>query len=181
MTAMTHNIINPNHYGTITMDPPWSNKDLIVPRPEDKRIPYPVASLQRIASLPVPMLAAPNCHLYIWCMCMFVPQAIWLASHWGFKYYNMLTWVKPDGFGYNWANRTEHMVFAFRDRLVMKNKLIENVFGARSQEHSRKPEISYEVVERASNGPYLEMFARRPRQGWHVWGNEVQSDLEITI
>jgi N6-adenosine-specific RNA methylase IME4 len=29
------------------------------------------------------------------------------------------------------------------------------------------------MVERVSVGPYLELFARRPADGWDVWGNEV--------
>lgn len=33
-------------------------------------------------------------------------------------------------------------------------------------------DILYEVIEAACDGPYLEMFARRRRHGWDVWGNE---------
>lgn len=41
-------------------------------------------------------------------------------------------------------------------------------------EHSRKPDAFYtDVVEQVSPGPRLEMFARRPRENWTVWGNEV--------
>lgn len=47
----------------------------------------------------------------------------------------------------------------------------------RKREHSRKPDEQYELVERCSPGPYLEMFARHPRQGWTVWGDE--SDVDI--
>lgn len=28
-----------------------------------------------------------------------------------------------------------------------------------------------------SDGPYLELFARRRQPGWDVWGNEVESDI----
>jgi len=34
-------------------------------------------------------------------------------------------------------------------------------------------------VEAVSPGPYLEMFARRKRHGWHAWGNEITPDVEI--
>lgn len=47
------------------------------------------------------------------------------------------------------------------------------IFKAERKEHSRKPEQSYELIEAASPGPYFEVFARRPREGWIVWGNEV--------
>ena len=47
------------------------------------------------------------------------------------------------------------------------------------QEHSHKPEEQYAIIERCSPGPYLELFARRKRPGWHSWGNEVECDVRI--
>lgn len=38
-----------------------------------------------------------------------------------------------------------------------------------------------EIVERVSPGPWLEMFARRRRVGWDVWGNEApEADAALT-
>jgi len=48
-----------------------------------------------------------------------------------------------------------------------------NLFTERKREHSRKPERLYDIVEACSPGPYLELFARHPRRGWHRWGNEL--------
>jgi len=45
--------------------------------------------------------------------------------------------------------------------------------------HSEKPEAFQDLVEQVSSGPYLELFARRRRLGWDVWGNEVDNDVEI--
>ena len=39
--------------------------------------------------------------------------------------------------------------------------------------HSAKPEASYKMIEERSKGPYLDMFARNPRDGWTVWGLDV--------
>ena len=47
------------------------------------------------------------------------------------------------------------------------------------QDHSHKPEEFYDIVERVSPGPYLELFARRRRHGWTAWGNEIDSDVAI--
>lgn len=50
------------------------------------------------------------------------------------------------------------------------------------QDHSHKPEEQFAVIERVSDGPYLELFARRrppSNQEWFVWGNEVISDVVI--
>ena len=43
--------------------------------------------------------------------------------------------------------------------------------------HSEKPEAFQDMVEQVCPGPYLELFARRKRLGWHAWGNEVPSDI----
>jgi N6-adenosine-specific RNA methylase IME4 len=43
----------------------------------------------------------------------------------------------------------------------------------RRREHSRKPEASYDIIERMyPDLPKLELFARQARS-WDVWGNEV--------
>ena len=43
---------------------------------------------------------------------------------------------------------------------------------SQKREHSRKPDELYEVIERCSAGPYLELFARGRREGWVGFGNE---------
>jgi hypothetical protein len=50
------------------------------------------------------------------------------------------------------------------------------------QEHSHKPEEHYAVIERISDGPYLELFARRrppAKADWSTWGEEVAADIVI--
>lgn len=50
------------------------------------------------------------------------------------------------------------------------------------QEHSHKPEEQYAIIERCSEGDYLELFARHPvpsDKNWFIWGNEVKSDIVI--
>jgi N6-adenosine-specific RNA methylase IME4 len=42
--------------------------------------------------------------------------------------------------------------------------------GARA--HSRKPDGALDLIEQASPGPYLELFARRARFGWDYWGDQ---------
>jgi len=39
--------------------------------------------------------------------------------------------------------------------------------------HSRKPDIFYEWAETFGD-KRIDMFARNKRNGWDVWGNEVQ-------
>lgn len=47
--------------------------------------------------------------------------------------------------------------------------------------HSQKPEHFLDLVEQVSPGPYVELFARRHRMGWDVWGNESANTAELSI
>jgi hypothetical protein len=47
-------------------------------------------------------------------------------------------------------------------------------------ERSEKPEEVARRIERLFPGPYLELFARRPRRGWVTWGNEIARDAMVT-
>ena len=40
------------------------------------------------------------------------------------------------------------------------------------REHSRKPDETYERIERLVDGPYLELFARASQPGWDRLGNQ---------
>jgi N6-adenosine-specific RNA methylase IME4 len=47
-----------------------------------------------------------------------------------------------------------------------------NIIRTQKQEHSRKPDELYEIIEKCSVGPYLEIFARGKRKGWDVFGDQ---------
>lgn len=49
--------------------------------------------------------------------------------------------------------------------------------------HSEKPAEAYERITRlvGERTSRLEMFARTPRPGWSVWGNETLSDIELRV
>ena len=49
----------------------------------------------------------------------------------------------------------------------------------RTNKHSKKPEFFQDLIETVSDSPRLEMFARRERENWDVWGNEVVSTVVL--
>lgn len=49
----------------------------------------------------------------------------------------------------------------------------------RQQKHSKKPEFFQDLIETVSDSPRLEMFARREREGWDVFGNEVETSISL--
>ena len=72
---------------------------------------------------------------------------------------------------------TEHCLFAVRGKMRLNVRNLPTAFlWPRIGQHSRKPDAFFEMVETATPGPRLELFARRPREGWTVWGNEVEAN-----
>jgi N6-adenosine-specific RNA methylase IME4 len=128
---------------------------------------------EEIASLPVSDRAAPDSHLYLWTPVTKIPDGIAICQAWGFRFVSLLTWIKPGlGLGTYWRISTEHIIFGVRGHLITSPNH-RNWFEARRGRHSAKPAEFYALVEKASPGPYLELFARQRREGWEVWGDEV--------
>jgi len=92
----------------------------------------------------------------------------------------MLTWHKlgPIGLGYYFRGETEHILFGVRGRAPLADKSARNHFAVTKGRHSAKPDRFYEIVERVSPEPRLELFARRRRVGWDVWGDEAPPESE---
>lgn len=165
-------------YRCIVIDPPW-------PMPKIEReerpnqgavIDYPTMTLEQIQDLPIDELIHPSgCHVYLWTTHKFLPTALNLIDTWGGRYECLMTWVKNVGITpFSWMYDTEHVLFArFGQSLDLSRKGLRLSMTAPTQGHSVKPDVFYERVLAASPGPRLEMFARRPRSGFDVWGNEV--------
>ncbi len=164
-------------YKTIMLDPPW---DINQKGKLGAINHYNLMTLDQIRNLPIPELAADNAHLWLWVPNGLVPEAIQLIKDWGFTYRNSFYWIKPRlGLGVYLRNASETVLFATRGKAPVLFKGQPNWLFAPLQDHSHKPEEMYEVIERVSPGPYLELFARRHRHGWDSWGNEIDSDIYI--
>jgi N6-adenosine-specific RNA methylase IME4 len=154
---------------TIVIDPPWRYDNIATRGAAEDH--YPTMSLGELADLPIP--GAANGHLYLWVTNGFLRDGFDLLEAWGYRYKTVLTWCKPSiGMGNYFRNNTEHVLFAVRGSLPTLANNEPTWFAAERGSHSSKPESFYDIVERSSPGPFLEMFARRRRFGWDVWGNE---------
>lgn len=165
-------------YRTIVADPPWSY-NTTTPLAGSHRAAaekqYPVMSVEDIAALPVGDMVASDAHLYLWVTNPLLRESFAVMDAWGFRYVTALTWHKlgAPGLGYYFRGNTEHVLFGVRGKAPIAPALRQsNHFAAAKGRHSAKPARFYELVERVSPGPYLELFARRRRYGWDVWGNE---------
>lgn len=177
-------------FSTVLIDPPWrfQNRTGKV-APEHRRLRrYPTMSLKEIIALPVPKYVAPKSHLYLWCPNALLAEGLEIMKAWGFTYKTNIVWYKvrkdggPDGrgVGFYFRNVTELLLFGIRGsmRTLAPGRRQTNVIVRRKREHSRKPSEAYEIIERCSPGPYLELFARERMPGWTQWGNEVDTYVE---
>ena len=179
-------------YRTIVADPPWQYRKAAEGGPHSRRWAedvYPTMPMAEIINLPIREHAEDEAHLDLWVtnprICGdrnshdgITPFDILAA--WGFEYKTMLTWVKPIGLGSYFRGATEHVLFGVRGRLPIEPSSREsNVITAPRGEHSAKPQAFYDLVERVSPGPYLDLFARCQRFGWDTWGNQCFNHVEM--
>lgn len=167
----------PLKFRTILADPPW---DLGQKGRLGAEAHYDLMTLEHIRSMPVGDLAEDNAHLYLWCYPGTRVQAQLIMEHWGFTFKDEFVWGKDQmGLGTYFRHAHETLLLGVRGKLPF------NFRGQRSfamfprQDHSHKPEEVHILIERCSPGPYLELFARRRMPGWHIWGNEVVSDISV--
>ena len=177
-------------YSTILADPPWrfQNRTGKV-APEHRRLNrYRTMTTGEICDLPVSTHAMDAAHLYLWVPNALLPDGLEVMRSWGFTYKTNLIWYKvrkdggPDGrgVGFYFRNVTELLLFGVKGRMrtLAPGRRQVNLFATRKREHSRKPREVYPLIEECSPGPYLELFAREPVEGWTCWGDEVDSYLE---
>lgn len=172
-------------FKTILADPPWQFQNRTGKMaPEHKRLArYPTMTLQDICDLPVEAIVESTAHLYLWVPNALLPEGLKVMENWGFHYKSNIIWYKirkdggPDrrGVGFYFRNVTEVLLFGIRGkdaRTLAPGRSQENIISTQKREHSRKPDEQYDLIERCSPGPHLELFARGPRPGWTVWGNQ---------
>ena len=179
--------IGGKRFSTVLADPPWRfhNKTGKM-APEHKRLSrYPTLSFAEIGNLPVASIVHDVAHLYLWVPNALLPHGLKVMEQWGFEYKTNLIWYKvrkdggPDrrGVGFYFRNVTEIILFGVRGknaRTLQRGRSQENIVLSQKKEHSRKPDAQYEIIESCSPGPYLELFARGTRKGWHTWGNQAK-------
>ena len=160
-------------FQTIVIDPPWDWGDegdvnqLGCARPD-----YHTMPIDEIEAMPVGKIADENCHLYLWVTNRSLPKAFRLMEAWGFLYVTCLTWVKPSvGIGNYFRGSTEQILFGVKGSIPIKRHDVGTHFNApRGKGHSAKPDEFYTLVESCSYGPYIDIFGRKEREGWSVWG-----------
>ena len=167
-------------YRTIVADPPWTIKVMGFKKMGMKpALDYPTMTQAELINLPVGLWAKDKSHLYLWAPNSHIWEAHELVKAWGFTYSCLITWIKRRderdgrmGLGRYYRVTTEHILFAVRGGLDCERNDEPNYFYAPRTGHSVKPSAFYDMVQRMSPGPYLDVFARKQRMNWDTWGDE---------
>jgi N6-adenosine-specific RNA methylase IME4 len=178
-------------YKTIVADPPWPHEGFATSPGDPKRgrerkilpseMPYGGMGVEEICALPVRRLADTSARLFLWTTNKFLPDAFRVLGEWGFGYRQTLIWHKtgnPSPFGGSVAPiHAEFLLVAACGSPNSTGRLDSSIVAApKPYEHSRKPDVFLDLIERVSPGPYLELFARRARFGWDYSGRREPRD-----
>lgn len=165
-------------FGTIYADPPWRYSNTAT-RASGEKTYDGTMSVEEIAGLPVSQLAAADAHLHLWTTNGFLFECPKLFEAWGFEFKSAFVWTKPQmGIGNYWRNSHEYLLTAVRgDAKHFNDHGLKSWSEIDRGEHSAKPEQIRKMIEKASPGPYLELFGRRVADGWTVWGNQISRCL----
>ncbi len=187
---MTSNSSGLHKYKTILADPPWEY--------EDKKgdlasmgaatSAYSTMPLEGIKRLPVKYIAQEDSLLLLWTTGPKIEEALEVIKAWGFRYRTLaFVWCKLNplaiglysGLG-SWVNsNVEFVLLAKRGSPKRLNKNVKQILFAPRREHSRKPDEIYGRIEQLSEGPFIELFARRKREGWDAWGDQIDNDIDL--
>jgi N6-adenosine-specific RNA methylase IME4 len=178
-------------FGTIYADPPWrydnqttraaTGNHYAGMKDDDGREVQSAAgmTIDEICALPVRELAADDAHLHMWTTNGFIFECPKIFEAWGFEFRSSLVWVKPQiGIGNYWRNSHEFLLTAVRgDAKRFNDHSLRSWIECDRGAHSAKPEKVRHFIERASPGPYLELFGRSLAPKWVVWGNQIQKTI----
>jgi len=161
-------------YEVIVVDPPWKYEGNYDPDSRRGVAPYPTMEIAEIRNIKLP--TAENCVLWLWTTHTFIWEAKKLLEDWGFNYKLFLVWDKEKlGIGRKLRMQCEFCLIGFKGKPYWKLKNQRDIIREPRTTHSTKPEIFYKMVEEICAGRKLDYFARKKREGWDVYGNEVHN------
>ena len=186
-------------YQLIAADPPWHFRNYSADEPgmihDRARGPnryYPTMLTEDICALPIQQIAAPDSVLLIWMVWTHLPEVLQVIGAWGFEYKTCAyVWVKANpsgvgfftGMGYYTRANTEACLLAVRGKgLKRLNADVGQLIYSPVRKHSQKPIDFFNKTKRLfGDVSRVELFARQPQPGWDVWGNEVESDIQLGV
>lgn len=161
-------------YGVIVIDPPWKNILEYDPNGARGAADYPQMENEEIAKIKIP--SEDNCVLFLWTIDYYLHDALHIIDRWGFDRKTTLIWVKDKfGLGRFLRNQHEYCFVCIKGKPMFSGESTSTILNAPRGKHSEKPNEFYTLVEKICPDPRrLDYFARKKRNGWDVYGDEVK-------
>ena len=180
-------------YNIVYADPPWDYGNTKNHKGKfwgiaDRH--YETMAFQDILNVPVHNFTHSDCFLFLWATSPFLEKSFRVIKAWGFKYATVgFVWIKmrndmsevrKDGLGKYTISNAEYCLIARKGKYHRNARNVQQIIQAPKQKHSKKPdEVRDRIVDLCGDLPRVELFAREESDGWDVWGNEVNSDIEM--
>lgn len=172
-------------YDLIYADPPWKQsrggKKAVRASSSGMALPYSTTSIEEIEQLLKQFTEKQpdNAIMFMWTIDKYLHESEQMAKRLGYKLHARMVWNKVTGIPAAFTIRYghEYLLYLYKGKLtpVAKDERgkIHSVFTEQVKRHSQKPDIAYEIIERLyPNLTKIELFARRKRPGWDVWGDQ---------
>ncbi len=165
----------PGKYSIIYADPPWQY-DFSATECRKIEKEYSTEANSKLIKLNLPDMPK-NSVLYLWATAPKLREALSVMSEWGFEYKTHSIWDKEIiGMGYWFRGQHELLMVGVKGKVPPppQEMRVSSILHERRGKHSKKPETIYEWIEKwYPKQKWIELFARKKRDGWTVWGNEI--------
>ena len=165
-------------FDVISVDPPWNyegeNKNKTSFDSVGRRVanPYPEMSTQEIKEIELPLMK--DSIVFLWTTHKFLPDALDILKEWNLDYKGTLVWNKEKmGMGAWFRMQCEFCLVGIKGKPYWENTKYRDILNEPRREHSRKPDSFFTMIEEITLGRRLEYFSREKRQGWEVFGNDI--------
>ena len=165
-------------FDVISVDPPWpyegESKSVTSFDAVGRRVanPYPEMSIEDIKKIEMPLMD--DAVVLLWTTHRFLPDAFEILKEWGMDYKATLVWNKEKiGMGAWFRMQCEFCIVGVKGKPYWENTTFRDILNEPRREHSRKPDSFFDMIEKITMGRRLEYFSREKRDGWEVFGNDL--------
>ena len=171
-------------YAIIYADPPWKYNKTVGEGIANEE--YSTMDLYKIKNYlkKEKIKSQDNSILFLWITFPLLKEGLEVMEAWGFKYKTCgFNWIKLNknkkpffGIGHYTKSNSELCLIGIKGKgLTILDDTISQIIFSEKDKHSKKPdEVPEKIVKLVGDRKRAELFARKERKGWDVWGNEVK-------
>ena len=173
-------------YQIFVVDPPWKKKKggRRKARPNQGRdLDYPTMSTSQIFELldkDIFILADTNHCVFMWTIEEFLTECEEQMANRGYRRHCRMIWDKTNGVAPAFTVRFSHeyLIWYYKEKLMpiaqSQRGKFKTVFQEKAREHSRKPEIAYQMIDSLyPDTTKIDVFSREKRNNWEQYGDQL--------